>query len=121
MKKLKTKVGYIAYKTTRSEICGIGGFGICDTCNITAESGYLVPVLNRWLCPECYKHRESNAVYYAEDIPIERKNSEYYERTIPFTDSEGETKEGGHLKPFRILGGVPKGTCSECATKHEPE
>ncbi|OQA48394.1 MAG: hypothetical protein BWY46_01401 [Firmicutes bacterium ADurb.Bin300] len=47
MKKLKTRVGYIAYKVTQAEICKIGGFGICDTCNSTSESGYLVPVLNR--------------------------------------------------------------------------
>lgn len=121
MKKLKTRVGYIAYKVTRAEICKIGGFGICDTCNSTSESGYLVPVLNRWLCPTCYEDWESYATYYEEDIPIERKNSEYYERVLPITDDEEETKQGGHLKPFVILGKVPDGTCPECATKHEPE
>lgn len=27
----------------------------------------------------------------------------------------------GHLKPFRILGKTPPGTCPECATRHTPE
>ena len=27
----------------------------------------------------------------------------------------------GHLKPWKIIGKTPPGTCSECATKHPPE
>jgi len=121
MKKQKTKVGYIAYQTTREEICRLGGLGICDTCNSPEGNGYLVPILNRWLCPRCYEKWEVEAVYYAEDIHIEQKNLKYYESIIPLTDSNEKAQQGGHLKPFRILGITPKGTCTECATKHAPE
>lgn len=121
MKKIKTKVGYIAYQTTIEETTKWGGVGVCDHCNKTADMGYLVSVLNHWVCPDCYKEWDSTAIYYAEDIEVESRNADYYESLLPVTQECEETKEHGHLKPFRILGGVPKGTCQECATKHEPE
>lgn len=31
----------------------------------------------------------------------------------------GEGK--GHLAPFKLLSGVPEGTCLECAAAHKPE
>jgi hypothetical protein len=29
-------------------------------------------------------------------------------------------KTNGHLKPFVLIGKVPKGTCPECAVAHDP-
>lgn len=53
---IKIKVGEIeAYKATAMETTLIGGFGVCDTCNDYADKGYLVPVLNRYLCDDCFK------------------------------------------------------------------
>lgn len=47
MKKGKTSVGWIYYKTTTEEIFRLGGRGICDECNeFQRDGGYLIPVLN---------------------------------------------------------------------------
>ncbi|MFZ7120720.1 MAG: hypothetical protein ACOWWH_07195 [Eubacteriaceae bacterium] len=83
MKKIKTKCGHIAYLTTRAEISKLGGFGICDSCNQEADAGYLIPVMNRWLCPACYKKWNERATFYLEDLPIEKKNADFYESMIP--------------------------------------
>lgn len=84
MVKFKTSVGWIAYKTTTAEIMSIGGFGICDECNeAQLNGGYLVPVLNHWMCQKCFDEWKKTANYYPQDAPIEKKNSEYYEKLIP--------------------------------------
>lgn len=83
MKKIKTKCGYIAYEVSRKEITGLGGLGICDHCNTPAEKGWLVPVLNRWLCRKCYEEWNERANFYPEDLWVEEKNCQYYESMIP--------------------------------------
>ena len=37
------------------ELTQFGGLGICDNCGNASGIGYLIPVLNRWFCPECYE------------------------------------------------------------------
>lgn len=54
MRKIKTQRGYIAYSCRGSETALIGGMGICDDCGTPASMGYLVPVLNHYMCPECF-------------------------------------------------------------------
>lgn len=49
------------------------GLGICDTCNCAAIEGYLVAVLNRYLCPDCYDDWMKRAIFYSEDEPFENK------------------------------------------------
>ena len=83
MKKVITKGGLIAYKTTSQELQLIGGLGICDECNTAPGSGYLVPVLNHWMCDKCYEDWQRRAKRYPEDDPIEQKNARYYEAMIP--------------------------------------
>lgn len=95
MKKLQTKAGLIAYHTTAAETTLIGGMGICDECGKAPPDGYLVPVLNHWQCPECFKDWAERAKYYPEDEPFERKNAAYYEARIPLTKSQ--TQGGGSL------------------------
>jgi len=90
MKKIKTKIGYIAYETTSQVTELLGGRGICDECNCFAPVGYLVPVLNHYQCPKCFKEWSSRGNYYPEDIPIEQRNAAYYESVIPVTDEGGK-------------------------------
>ena len=88
MLKFRTECGWIAYKTTAAEIKSIGGLGICDTCNKSSDIGYLVPVLNCWLCEECFNNWKSRAHYYPEDVPVETRRALYYEQMILYTESE---------------------------------
>jgi len=82
MRKINTKSGYIAYSCSALEIKIIGGLGICDECNKTARNGYLVPVLNHYMCGDCFKEWDVSATYYPEDIPFEKKYAAYYEAVI---------------------------------------
>lgn len=83
MKRMKLNCGHIAYEVSQAEVMLLGGFGICDNCNTAAGKGYLVPVLNRWLCPKCFKEFNSRAKFYPEDLWVEEKNCRYYESIIP--------------------------------------
>ncbi|MDD3029811.1 MAG: hypothetical protein PHS57_05985 [Alphaproteobacteria bacterium] len=83
MKKLVGNSGYLAYEVDRVELTLLRSPGMCDTCSQRPFRGYLVPVLNQFLCCECYKEFESFIKYYESDIPIERKNAAYYEKMIP--------------------------------------
>ena len=85
MKQFKSKCGYIIFKCTALEIISIGGLGICDHCNNFSEVGYLIPVLNHWLCESCFLKWDENSTYYPEDIPFEKKNTKYYLSHIPLT------------------------------------
>jgi len=83
MKKMKTRSGYIAYKATALETLQIGGQGICDECNTYSETGYLVPVLNHYQRPSCFKAWKKRVKYYPEDRYIEDRNAAWYEHRIP--------------------------------------
>ena len=93
MEKFKIECGLIVYKTTTEEIMSIGGLGICDACGqFHPEGGYLVPVLNWWMCEECFNDWQSRATYYPEDAPFEAKRAEYYEAMIPCTERKEAPK-----------------------------
>lgn len=85
MTKGETKAGYIYLKTTAEECGKWGGLGICDDCNKESDSGYLVPVLNCWLCKDCFSCWEEHAVYHPEDIPYEAQKTAYYESILSQT------------------------------------
>lgn len=82
MTKGKTKVGHIFFKTTSTECAKWGGFGICDECNQHSAEGYLVPVLNLWLCPKCFESWQKRAIYYSEDRSYEENKAQYYESIL---------------------------------------
>lgn len=88
MEKIKTKCGYIAYKATAIEMATIGGLGICDYCNTPSSEGYIIPVLNRWYCPECYDRWNNEAEFFEEDLEYEERTAKLYESLIPPTDKE---------------------------------
>lgn len=83
MRKIKSKCGYTVYEATAVETMRLGGIGVCDECNKGSIRGYLIPVLNRYMCPLCYEEWNNRAVYYAEDIPHEERVAGYYEKMIP--------------------------------------
>ncbi len=80
MKKFKTKLGHVVFELTRQEMKLIGSPGVCDTCLEKPQVGYLVVVLNRWLCPKCYKEWKTTAKYYPGDRKIEKINEQFYNR-----------------------------------------
>lgn len=86
MKKFYLENGLIAYETTALEITLIGGLGMCDECgkkHKSHEHGYLVPVLNHWMCKDCFADWKCRCRNYPEDARIETRNAKYYECLIP--------------------------------------
>lgn len=60
------------------ELTQFGGLGICDNCGKASDIGYLIPVLNRWFCPECYESWKERARWYPEDAEYEQNKFDYY-------------------------------------------
>lgn len=96
MRKTKTKCGYVAYEADFTETLLLGGAGICDECNQIAIRGYLVPVLNHYMCPKCFGEWNSRAIFYEEDLPVEQRTSAYYESRI-LLDNETEVETVGKI------------------------
>lgn len=83
MRRFTTKSGYIAYQATAEEAALLGGRGICDDCGKFSAKGYLIPVLNHYMCPDCFHGWERGSAYYPEDIPVETRTAAYFESMIP--------------------------------------
>ena len=83
MKKLTLPNGYISYSCSAFETGLLGGMGVCDDCGRFSPRGYLVPILNHYMCPKCFDDWKHRCRYYPEDIPYESKNAAYYESRIP--------------------------------------
>lgn len=122
MEKIKIECGLIAYKTTFSEILSIGGLGICDACGQSHhEGGYLVPVLNWWMCEECFNDWKSRATYYPEDAPYEAKRAEYYEAMIPLTDRPVKTIRNLTILEVSLVSDCPDPACRIHIKKGDPK
>ena len=94
MKKFTTKQGYLAYRSTARETTYLGGLGICDDCGEFAEKGFLVPVLNHYMCPKCFEKWQSRGTFYPEDLPFEARTAAYYEYRIPMdSDTQNFTSQ----------------------------
>lgn len=65
---------------------GIDGSGtcICMRCNKGCLSGdiYYIAALNDTMCKNCYEKWVKSAKRYAEDIPIENRNFNYYKKLL---------------------------------------
>lgn len=83
MLKFKTRVGWTVYKVTDTECYSWGGLSICDDCGKFVSNGFLVPVLNHFMCIDCFNQWRSSSKFYPEDLPFERKNITYYESILP--------------------------------------
>lgn len=55
---------------------------VCDDCLSSPDIGYYVAVLNRWLCPTCYKHWIGYAKRYEEDALVEERNYNFYMKLL---------------------------------------
>ncbi len=82
MIKTKSKAGLVVYEVTAEDIKKLGGHGICDHCNNYAKNGFLVAILNSYLCPSCYQKWDNQSQRYEEDIPIEKRREEYYDKVF---------------------------------------
>lgn len=81
MRKFKSKCGYVVYETTTKECISItDSFGICDMCNKSNNTLYLVPVLNHALCPKCFQDWNERAVFYKDDLWFEKIYGYTWER-----------------------------------------
>lgn len=83
MTKHKLDNGLTYYEVSLSDLFRIGGAGICDHCGEFHETGYLIPVLNHWICKKCFDEWKSYAKHYPEDDIYEQRAIEYYESKIP--------------------------------------
>lgn len=83
MKKFKLENGLTYYEVDIIELFSIGGAGICDHCGQMHSKGYLIPVLNHWICKSCFDEWKKDAKRYPEDDIYEQRSIEYYESKIP--------------------------------------
>lgn len=79
---IENEKGFKVIEVTKAEIVRLGGFGICDHCGRPSSRGYYVAVLNRWMCPVCYKMWMGYAVHYPNDIAVEDRNFYRYKELL---------------------------------------
>lgn len=111
MRKIKSRVGYLVYEVTAQDTVKLGGQGICDTCGKPSPKGYLVAVLNSYLCPKCYEVWDARSLMYSEDMPLERKREAYFnsvlgplaerpvfgQKSTPEVETNGKRLDGGKV------------------------
>jgi hypothetical protein len=85
MQKFTLKNGLTYYTVSLSDLLCIGGAGICDHCGEFHTHGYLIPVLNHWICKKCFDEWSADARHYPEDDIYEQRAIEYYESKIPLS------------------------------------
>ena len=83
MRKFKLDNGLTYYEVDIIELFRLGGAGICDHCGEYHTTGYLIPVLNHWICKSCFEEWSKNTKHYPSDDIYERMSIEYYESKIP--------------------------------------
>ena len=79
LERIENEKDFIVFKATAKDTEAMGGMGICDHCNEFAEEGYLVAVLNHYLCEKCYQEFITRAKHYPEDEWYEKKNAKVWE------------------------------------------
>lgn len=79
MIKYRLDNGLYYYKLDVLENNKMGGLCICDYCNSLDVDGYLVPVLNSYLCKKCFYEWQKDCVHYPEDDEIEKEIMKEYE------------------------------------------
>ncbi len=79
---IENSKGFKIISTSMSEALNFGGLAICDTCNQASFKGYIVCVLNRWCCENCYEEWNDRAIYYTEDSDFESMKFEYFKKLL---------------------------------------
>lgn len=87
MKLIKTRSGFIAYKAVSNEAQKAGIMPVCGHCSLPImEDGVLVPVLDRILCPSCFKKWDEHCRYMPAYEPREDETARRYESLIRLED-----------------------------------
>lgn len=84
---IENEKGFKVIEIDYLEMLKIERWNICDHCGEPHwGKGYFVAVLNRWLCPTCYKDWYRFATNYANghntDGRVETKNFEFYKKLL---------------------------------------
>lgn len=83
MEEITTKKGFKVLKVNLHEMhIKLNSPGICMGCNEIPSAGYLVPVLNDFMCEPCFIEWQENATYYGEDKEFEERTLEYYKTLL---------------------------------------
>lgn len=92
MKKVKlnyTKQGYSYIKCTIEDCLDWGGLAICDDCSkIMQDDVYLIFVLGRAYCPECFKEWKDRAKRYTEDLQLQEERQKQWYKAYGFDVEE---------------------------------
>lgn len=71
----KTPQGYTYLPVLPSHIYNWGGLGVCDDCNQNlTHGGYLVFILNRCICSDCFNEWVDHANVYPEDLAYQEEH-----------------------------------------------
>mgnify|MGYP007096557167 CR=1 FL=1 len=92
MKKVKlnyTKQGYSYVKCQKIDCLQWGGLAICDDCCKTMQDDvYLIFVLVRAYCPECFKKWENRAKRHTEDLQLQEERQKQWYKAYGFDIEE---------------------------------
>ena len=66
-----TDKGFKIIPVTIEQVLSWGGLGICDSCNLSTNSGKYIGVLNSYYCQECFDRWHKGAINYPDDRPYE--------------------------------------------------
>lgn len=92
-KVIESEKGFKLIECSRNEVVQyLGGYGICDSCNNTEETGIYIAVLNHWYCPKCFSEWHKTARNYESDRPIEERNFEHYKNALGILKQEAATE-----------------------------
>lgn len=70
-----TKQGYSYIKCTKEDCFNWGGAAICDNCDeLMEEEIYLIFILGRALCKNCFEEWAENTTRYEEDLQLQNQN-----------------------------------------------
>ena len=59
-----------------------GHFGLCDLCQEGTEYGYLLPLINSYYCPMCYKAWIDSVTLYKSEIKSEKQRYLFYSEIL---------------------------------------
>ncbi len=89
-KDYRNKNGHIVIPLTAIAVIDIfKGLGICDSCNKSKPSGYIIPVLaGRWYCDDCTKEWENDksTKFFEEDREYEEAKAMRIIKTMVFNN-----------------------------------
>ena len=75
---VKNEKGFLIIEASSEDMMGrighLGKMDYCDSCAKSSESYYYLPLMDKWVCKECYKEWYEGNVRNDEDLYIEIRN-----------------------------------------------